>query len=126
MRAMSGAMPRPGASGTATGSNVGATKESGEPSHAGNAGGASVWYAWTPTTSGTATIDTAGSSYDTLLAVYTGTGVGALTQRASNDDVGGGLLTSSVTLSVTAGTTYRIAVDGWRARQGAITLHWAH
>src|SRR5207253_7965025 len=36
-----------GFSGSVPGSNVGATKEAGEPNHVGNAGGASVWYAWT-------------------------------------------------------------------------------
>src|SRR5439155_22967066 len=30
----------------ANGSNIGATKESGEPDHAGNAGGKSVWWSW--------------------------------------------------------------------------------
>ena len=113
-----------GTSGTVTGSNVGATKESGEPAQAGNAGGASVWYSWTPATSGTATIDTVGSSFDTTLGVYTGTSVGALTLRASNDDIASGNTVSRVTLTVTAGTTYRISVDGWAARQGAITLNW--
>src|SRR5215470_4622860 len=34
-------------SGSATGSNVGATKEAWEPLHAGNAGGKSVWWFWT-------------------------------------------------------------------------------
>jgi hypothetical protein len=113
-----------GDSGTITGTNLAATKETGEPSHAGNAGGGSVWYSWTPTSSGSATIDTAGSAFDTTLAVYTGTAVNALTARASNDDVSSGVLSSRVTLTVTAGTTYRIAVDGYGAARGAITLNW--
>ena len=33
------------------------------------------------------TFDTIGSSFDTLLAVYTGTAVNALTTVASNDDI---------------------------------------
>ena len=37
-----------GADATATGTNVDATKESGEPEHAGEVGGKSVWYSWTP------------------------------------------------------------------------------
>ena len=61
-----------GSSATATGTNVGATKETGEPAHAGNAGGHSVWWTWTAPTTGTVTLDTLGSSFDTLLAVYTG------------------------------------------------------
>ena len=113
-----------GATGTITATNVNATKETGEPAQAGNAGGASVWYAWTPTAGGSVTIDTVGSAIDTTLGVYTGTAVNALTLRASNDDIASGNTASRVTLTVTAGTTYRISVDGYNARQGAITLHW--
>jgi len=35
------------------------TKETGEPNHAGNAGGKSLWYTWTAPSSGKLTIDTA-------------------------------------------------------------------
>lgn len=116
-----------GTSVTRTGdSNVGATKESGEPNHAGNVGGASVWYRWTPAASGSVTIDTVGSTFDTLLAAYTGSSVGGLTHIASNDDTGGGQQ-SSVTFDAVGGRTYRIAVDGYNAGTGAatgpITLH---
>ena len=113
-----------GATGTVTGTNVNATKETGEPAQAGNAGGASVWYSWTPAASGSVTIDTIGSAIDTTLGVYTGTAVNALTLRASNDDIASGNTASRVTLTVTAGTTYRISVDGYNAQRGAITLHW--
>ncbi|MGH9968579.1 MAG: peptidoglycan DD-metalloendopeptidase family protein, partial [Pyrinomonadaceae bacterium] len=68
-----------GTLGTVTGTNVGATKESGEPNHAGNTGGASVWYRWQPSSSGSATFATNGSNFDTLLAVYTGSSVSGLT-----------------------------------------------
>src|ERR1039457_3552368 len=69
-----------------TGSSVGATRETGEPYHAGNTGGASVWWSWKAPYVGTVTISTAGSSFDTLLGIYTGTSVSALTEVASNDD----------------------------------------
>ena len=69
-----------------TGSTVGATKETGEPAHAGNPGGHSIWFSWTAPADGTYVFSTAGSLFDTLLAVYTGTDVGALTEVASNDD----------------------------------------
>ena len=107
--------------GTVTGSNVNATKESGEPNHAGYPGGKSVWWSWAPSVSGNATISTVGSSFDTLLGIYTGTAVGSLTQRAADDD-GGGNGTSLKTFSVTAGTTYQIAVDGFGGASGSITL----
>src|SRR2546427_195941 len=114
-----------GASGRVTGSNVGATKESGEPSHAGNAGGRSVWYNWTAPDSGSVTIETVGSSFDTLLAVYTGSSVSTLTRVASNDDISGGTLQSRVSFSAAAGTVYRVAVDGYGGASGSISLAWS-
>jgi hypothetical protein len=109
-----------GTNATVTGTNVNATKESGEPNHAGNAGGKSVWYKWTPQASGAATIDTAGSNFDTLLAVYTGGAVNSLTHVASNDDDSALGVQSKVSFTATAGTTYQIAVDGFGAAAGDI------
>ncbi|MDX2175548.1 MAG: zinc-dependent metalloprotease family protein [Candidatus Sumerlaeia bacterium] len=108
---------------TLTGRNLTHDKEAGEPNHAGNAGGASSWWSWTAPASGTATITTVGSAYDTLLAVYTGNSVGALTGVASNDDTSG--TTSSVTFAATGGTTYQIAVDGKGGATGLTTLNVA-
>src|SRR6266545_597332 len=53
-------------SGPTTGSNVGATKEAGEPFHAGNGGGKSVWWFWTAPSSGAVTVNTFGSTFDTV------------------------------------------------------------
>src|SRR6266542_1008391 len=39
-----------GLTNTVTGSNVNATSEPGEPNHAGNSGGKSVWWTWTAPT----------------------------------------------------------------------------
>jgi hypothetical protein len=113
-----------GSSGSATGTNVGATKETGEPNHAGNAGGASVWYSWQAPSSGSVTINTSGSDFDTTLGIYTGSSVGALSETASNDDDPNGGLTSRATFNAVSGTTYRIAVDGYNGATGNITLGW--
>lgn len=106
--------------------SVGASKETGEPAHAGNNGGASLWWSWTAPVSGTARIRTQNANYDTTLAIYTGTSVGGLTAVVSNDDIGGGDLQSQVQFPVTAGTIYRIAVDGYNGAAGtgqlAITM----
>jgi DNA-binding beta-propeller fold protein YncE len=105
----------------ATGSNIAATRETGEPAHAGNGGGASVWWAWTAPTTGLTEVDTTGSTFDTLLAVYTGSSVSGLTNVASDDD-SGGYSTSVVTFNATAGVTYYIAVDGKDGVTGTISL----
>ena len=52
-----------------------ATREAGEPLHAGKTGGKSVWLAWRPPVSGLAQLSTRGSAFDTLLAVYTNSSV---------------------------------------------------
>ena len=104
-------------------SNTGATGEPGEPQHANTPGGASVWYSWTPAVSGPATISTAGSSFDTLLGVYVGTGVNALAGVVANDDdPNHDVLTSIVHFDAVAATTYRIAVDGYAGDQGTLKL----
>ena len=114
-----------GSSATVNGTNNGATKETGEPNHAAKAGGKSVWYRWTPQSNGTVEVNTAGSSFDTLLAVYTGGAVNSLTPVASNDDDPSGGTRSKVSFAATAGTTYRIAVDGYNAATGSIALNLA-
>ena len=104
----------PGAAARITGNNAGATKEPGEPDHAGQPGGKSIWYSWTPASTGPETFTTFGSSFDTLLAVYTGTSVAALTAVASNDDYGN-TVTSSVTFLAQAGTALPHR-GGWAER----------
>ena len=109
-----------------TGTNVGATKEPGEPSHAGNTGGASVWWVWVSPLTGTVEFDTASSTFDTLLSVYTGNSVSSLSTVAANDDVNfPSDRTSRAVFNVTAGTTYYLAVDGYDGAVGAITLNWS-
>lgn len=107
-----------------TGQNYRATRETGEPIHAGSIFGTrSVWWSFTATAGGyPLTISTAGSNFDTALAVYTGSTVGALTPVAANDDLGAGSSQSRVTIDVVAGTTYRIAVDGFQGTMGDIRL----
>ena len=111
-----------GASGQATGNNAAASKEPGEPDHAGRSGGASLWWSWTAPASGTATIDTTGSDFDTLLAVYTGAGVATLTEVASNDDAIG--LRSAVRFTARQGVVYHVAVDGYDGATGSVVLNW--
>lgn len=111
-----------GSSLSTTGWNYNATAQTGEPQHAGVAGGSSVWWTWTAPSTGVLTLDTSGSDFDTLLAVYTGSSVSALTSVGANDNASSGVTTSAVSVAVTAGQTYSIAVDGKSGAQGAIAL----
>ena len=113
-----------GNSGSVPGRNTDASKEVNEPNHAGNPGGRSVWYAWTAPANGPWTFDTQGSSFDTVLGIYTGNNVGALTLVASNDDSSPGTI-SRATFTAVSGTIYRIAVDGRNGDSGSTTLNWA-
>ena len=121
-----------GASGTVSGNNLAATKEAGEPDHAGNPGGRSIWYRWTAPSTGVFEFTTIGSDFDTTLAVHTGTSVSALTQISGGDDTPDGK-NSTLTFAATQGLDYRIAVDGFRSQGGTaadaeggnVTLNWA-
>src|SRR5262249_23166496 len=112
--------------GTFSGNNINATKESGEPSHAGNAGGKSVWFRWIAPNTGRTTFGTSVNNFNTLLAVYTGSTLNGLSLVASNDDYPSLSCSSSssVTFNTTAGTEYRIAVDGFNNSSGDFTLNW--
>jgi PASTA domain len=109
-----------GRSDAASGTNKDATKEIGEPAHAGEAGGASVWFDWTAPAGGETVISTCGSDFDTLLAAYTGDAVNALTEVASNDDACA--FGSEISFTADEGETYRIAVDGDNAVFGLLSL----
>jgi hypothetical protein len=111
-----------GDSGTFAGSTADATTEPGEPAHAGQ-GQASVWFRWTAPSTGAVVFDTFGSTFDTVLAVYTGSAVDALSLVASNDDAGS--FESEVAFSAQAGTSYAIAVAGYFFSNGPYTLNWA-
>lgn len=118
-----------GSSGSVTGSNVGATKETGEPDHlpedAQSLGGRTIWYRWTAPATGTWNFHTTGSRIDTTLAVYTGTNVAQLTPIVANDDADSGTATSSVSFAAVVGTVYQIVVSGFRDTSGDIVLSWA-
>ncbi len=106
---------------TVFGSNVGASVENKEPKVTGNVGGHSVWWSWTAPADLTVTLSTAGSSFDTMLAVYKGTSLSGLTLLAANDDFSN--LTSQVTFAAKSGRTYRFTVDGYNGATGSIQLN---
>lgn len=103
-----------GYSGTQIFSTIGATAEPGEPNHCGLAAGKSEWFAYQAETNGMLRIDTEGSNFDTILAVYIGPGdsFATLTNIACDDNSGSNGLTSKVIFTATSNTIYWIAVDG--------------
>ena len=125
-----------GCSANVIGTILNATKETGEPNHSpdNNGGTHSVWYRWQAPGTGTATFTTAGSGFDTVLAIYTGTSVNALTLIGKNDDIPDvpgqpHNVTSSVAFTAAAGTIYLIAVDGYNnagsgGDMGPLKLNW--
>lgn len=120
-----------GTSANAAGTNVEATAEIGESIHDPTVSGLSaanqqalndsVWWKWTAPTSGQVTVNTFGSSIDTVLAAYTGTAANSLTQVARNNDANG-TLQSSLTFIASANTTYYFAVDGVGGAQGSLNI----
>ncbi len=83
-----------------------------------------IWYLYTPSATGLATVSLCGSGYDTMLAVYEGhvcppTGKELL---ASNDDFC--RLQSQVMLDVTGGQSYLIEIGGYGTAtgQGVLTI----
>ena len=113
-----------GTVGTQNLNNFNATTEEGEPLHGGVIGGSSRWYILTAVESATMMIDTVGSDFDTVLAVYTGTNLFGLKAVASDNDGAADAVRSRVRFQAVTGTDYLIAVDGVRGAQGNIVLNW--
>lgn len=103
-----------GVTGTFTGTNVAATKESGEPTHALNRGGGSIWYKYTSPGNGVLVLTTLGSGFNTLLAVYQGTALSNLKLVAANDNLDENNVfspASRVRIGAKTGDVFYIAVD---------------
>ncbi|PKO19936.1 hypothetical protein CVU37_00225 [candidate division BRC1 bacterium HGW-BRC1-1] len=117
--------------GETTGITTYATKQPNEPTHGGLGVGKSVWYKWTAASNTIVTFDTAGSSFDTVLAVYTDLTVtpnpsdppppsppapppfANLSLIAANNNIDGTVTTASqITFYASSGRDYYVAVDG--------------
>jgi subtilisin family serine protease len=105
-------------------SNIGATREVGEPSVNFSGTYRTLWYSYVPAADGALTIDLAGSSFDTVVGVYTGTSLSGLTKVAENDDedLANGILSSKVALQVSAGSTYHLQLGSYWDTGGSIRM----
>ncbi|MGH2784504.1 MAG: hypothetical protein ACRDJ1_04545 [Actinomycetota bacterium] len=87
--------------------------------------GTSVWYKFTPSTDVSAALDTFGSDYDTVVALYTGATLNALTEIACNDEISFSPATegrSRVAALLESGTTYHFQVSGFQGATGSLEL----
>ncbi len=110
----------------------GAFKEAGEPDHADQPGGASLWWKYTAISDGRLAISADSTAFTPLLAIYTGESVDALTpvrryetyteEASSIADSELFFENARVEFTVTAGTTYYIAVDGEDGQVGQVNL----
>lgn len=112
-----------GSIGSVSGSNEEATREAGEPEHAGS-GLTSVWWRWTAPADGPVVVNTFGSDFDTVLAVYTGTLADLTEVVANDDDETVDDYTSRVEFAAVAGAVYHIAVSGFYDDIGEFVLNW--
>ena len=114
--------------GSQTFSTVAAQYDPAEPLHCGVAGGASYWYAYTPVANGSMIVNTVGSTFDTILAVYTYNasigGYAGLTAVACQNDQWSGNTSSSVSFPVTGGVLYLVVVDGVNGAHGTAKLNY--
>lgn len=118
----------PDGGGVVAGNNTFATFEGpGEPQHAGVFSATnSVWWYWSPTNTGLVLVDTLGSAFNNVVAVYAGNNVSNLVLLAASDDtptVVGIRRQPHVYFTATNAATYRIAVAGATpADSGSIVL----
>lgn len=87
--------------------------------------GNTVWYSFTPAQSDSVYITTFGSTYDTVIAAYTGSDLTNLLEAGCSDDTSAAL-TSGLELQVISGTTYWIQIGMFTMTgQLNVELEWA-
>lgn len=106
---------------------VTARRDPGEPNHCGVAGGASYWWAYQPPAEGRVFLDTVGSGFDTVLAVYTYDppfqGYASLISVACDVNSGPNGK-SAVQFAGLPSRTYLIVVDGVNGARGQVQLNY--
>ena len=103
-----------------------ATTDPAEPMHCSVTGGYSYWLAYQPPTNGTVTLDTIGSTYDTVMEVYSYNAPPAgyqdlISLTCDHDGVVGG---SRVQLAVTKTRQYLVVIAGVNGAQGTAYLNY--
>lgn len=84
----------------------------------------SVWFSYTPATSGSATFSMcgAGTDYDGAMSVHTACPGEVSNEVGCDDDTCSAGGPAEITLSVTGGTDYLVRVSGWNGENGNFTF----
>jgi hypothetical protein len=110
-----------GAAGSGTGDNTGYTKETGEPTFGSTPSGKTAWYYWNAPFSGTAHFNV---NNNHILKLYTGAAVSSLSEAVGTDLIAGDINAESYYVS--AGMTYRLAIDGIGGGSGSFTVTYLY
>lgn len=102
-----------------SGNNFGAGKESGESNHAGDPGGASVWFGWTAPRSQTVDVQICTDGWKAVLGVYRGESVDHVQPVAAARVSSRPGSCGRVRFRAISAVAYRIAVDGATASGAA-------
>lgn len=88
---------------------------------------AGVWFTFTPAATGTATVDTCPSDFDTVLEAFSGS-CGSLNSLGCNDDACG--YQSTLSFPCRAGATYHLCAGGFGGASGNLQIRahvlWKH
>ena len=104
------------------GTNVGGSRENGEPVHFGESEPQSTsWWSFLAPSNSIASVSTIGSNFDTVVSVYKGDSLEQLVPVAWNDN-GLGSLRSFIEFEVEKGVAYSLAVGGKDSQEGQIIV----
>ena len=108
--------------GEMVGTNVGGSRENGEPVHFGESEPQSTsWWSFLAPSNSIASVSTIGSNFDTVVSVYKGDSLEQLVPVAWNDN-GLGSLQSFIEFEVEKGVAYSVAVGGKDSQEGQIMV----
>jgi len=106
-----------------------ATVDPAEPPHCGVSNGVSYWLAYQPPSSGTVTLDTIGSTFDTVMEVYTYNGALSnfqnLISLGCNNDTAGLNGASRLVVPVFNTRPYIVAVEGVNGARGTAWINYS-
>ena len=108
--------------------NIKATRETGEPFHAGNEGAGSAWWYYKAPEEGLLVVEVIGGTFDTVSGAYLGDRVSNLNEIMSNDDnpdrdeTTDNLGYSKLRIPFMKGMVVHIAIDGFGGSRGVMQI----